>query len=70
MAILGMPSGGCRQPLGKMTLNGIETVLNAARTVQANNPEIFEPVEDFFNVNIADRLENPEVWTDLYYKEY
>lgn len=70
MAILGMPSGGCRQPLGKMTLNGIETVLSAARTVQSNNPEIFKPVEDFFNVNIAERLENPEVWKDLHYKEY
>ena len=27
MSILGMPSGGCRQPLGKMSQNGLETVL-------------------------------------------
>jgi len=70
MSILGMPSGGCRQPLGKMTRNGIDVVLRAARTVQSTNPEIFEPVEDFFEVNISERLENPSIWEDLYYKEY
>ena len=33
MNILGMPSGPCRQPLGKMTRNGLEVVLGAARKV-------------------------------------
>jgi 4-hydroxy-tetrahydrodipicolinate synthase len=70
MAILGMPSGGCRQPLGKMSRKGIEKVLEAARTVQTRNPEIFAPVEAFFDVNIAQRLENPQNWENLYYKEY
>jgi 4-hydroxy-tetrahydrodipicolinate synthase len=70
MSILGMPSGECRRPLGKMTRNGIDTVLAAARTVQSSNPEILAPVADFFNVDIAERLETPAVWEDLYYKEY
>ena len=70
MTILGMPSGGCRQPLGKMTRNGIDVVLRAARTVQSANPEIFKPVEDFFEVNISERLENPSIWENLYYKKY
>ena len=70
MSILGMPSGGCRQPLGKMTHNGIETVLSAARTVQQNNPEILAPVAEFFSVDIAERLETPAVWEELIYKEY
>ena len=70
MSILGMPSGGCRQPLGKMTRNGIEKVLSAARAVQKNNPEILAPVAEFFNVDIAERLETPAVWEDLIYKEY
>jgi 4-hydroxy-tetrahydrodipicolinate synthase len=70
MSILGMPSGGCRQPLGKMSRNGIETVLGAARGVQSKNPEIFKPIEEFFNVNIAERLETPSVWEKLCYKEY
>jgi 4-hydroxy-tetrahydrodipicolinate synthase len=70
MSILGMPSGGCRQPLGKMTRNGLETVLNTARKVQADDPEIFEPVAEFFNVDIEDRLNNPSILEGLYYKEY
>jgi 4-hydroxy-tetrahydrodipicolinate synthase len=70
MSILGMPSGGCRQPLGKMTRNGLETVLSAARKVQADNPEIFKPVAEFFNVDIEQRLNNPSSWDGLFYEEY
>jgi 4-hydroxy-tetrahydrodipicolinate synthase len=70
MSILGMPSGGCRQPLGKMTRKGLETVLSAARKVQADNPEILKPVADFFNVDIDQRLNNPSSWEGLFYEEY
>ena len=55
---------------GKMTRNGIDVVLRAAHTVQSTNPEIFKPVEDFFEVNISERLENASNWENLYYKEY
>ena len=70
MSILGMPSGSCRQPLGKMTRNGVDTVLEAARKVQANAPEILQPVADFFNVDIEDRLENLAYREGLYYESY
>jgi 4-hydroxy-tetrahydrodipicolinate synthase len=70
MHILGMPSGGCRQPLGKMSRNGIEKVLTAARSVQSNNPEILKPIEAFFGVNIGERLEDPANWQDLVYPDY
>ncbi|MEJ2658873.1 MAG: 4-hydroxy-tetrahydrodipicolinate synthase [Desulfobacterales bacterium] len=70
MSILGMPSGGCRQPLGKMTRNGLETVLKAARKVQADHPEIFKPVAEFFNVDIEDRLNDPSILEGLYYEAY
>jgi len=70
MSILGMPSGGCRQPLGKMTRNGLETVLSAARKVQADTPEIFKPVAEFFNVDIEQRLNNSSSWEGLFYEEY
>jgi 4-hydroxy-tetrahydrodipicolinate synthase len=70
MSILGMPSGMCRQPLGKMTPNGIDTVLQAVRKVQSSAPEILQPVAEFFNVDIAERLENPANWEGLYYPEY
>ncbi|MCF8067035.1 MAG: 4-hydroxy-tetrahydrodipicolinate synthase [Desulfobacterales bacterium] len=70
MAILGMPSGGCRQPLGKMTQNGINVVLEAARSVQANNPEVFAPAARFFEVDIEERLNNPASWKDFVYDKY
>jgi len=70
MSILGMPSGGCRQPLGKMTRNGLETVLKAARKVQAGNPEILQPVAEFFNVDIEGRLNDPSIFKGLYYETY
>lgn len=70
MTILGMPSGGCRKPLGKMTKNGLEKVLEAARTVQANNPEIFNPVAEFFEVDIDRRLNNPALYERLFYDAY
>lgn len=70
MSILGMPSGRCRKPLGKMSVKGLETVLDSARKVQTNNPEIFKPVADFFGVNIEDRLNDPIYREGLYYDEY
>jgi 4-hydroxy-tetrahydrodipicolinate synthase len=70
MAILGMPAGGCRPPLGKMTQNGLNVVLETARKVYTSSPEILRPIEEFFNVDIGQRLENPENWADLYYESY
>jgi 4-hydroxy-tetrahydrodipicolinate synthase len=70
MAILGMPCGGCRRPLGKMTQKGLEKVLSAVRTVQKVNPELLEPVADFFGVNIDERLNTPVFWKDLAYESY
>ena len=70
MALLGMPSGMCRQPLGKMTQNGLNVVLEAARKVYADTPEILQPVADFFNVDIGERLENPVYREGLCYDSY
>ncbi len=70
MAILGMPSGGCRQPLGKMSARGLEVVLAAARKVQAENPEILQPAADFFKVDLNQRLEDSANWEGLAYSDY
>jgi len=70
MALLGMPSGMCRQPLGKMTQSGLNVVLEAARKVYADTPEILQPVVDFFNVDIGERLENPVYREGLFYESY
>jgi 4-hydroxy-tetrahydrodipicolinate synthase len=67
MAILGMPVGACRQPLGKMSLNGIQKVLGVAKTVQQNNPEILQPLADFFKIDIDERLNNPSSLEGLFY---
>jgi 4-hydroxy-tetrahydrodipicolinate synthase len=70
MSILGMPAGGCKPPLGKLTRNGLTQVLAAARSVQRAAPELFQPVADAFGVDIAKRLENPQSWEGLCYAEY
>jgi 4-hydroxy-tetrahydrodipicolinate synthase len=67
MNILGMPSGPCRQPLGKMTHNGLEIVLANARKVYENHPEILQPIEDFFSVDLMERLYNERFWQGLTY---
>ncbi len=56
MDILGMPAGPCRPPLGKMTSKGIQQVLESARKVHNEDPEILTPVEDFFDVDLEERL--------------
>jgi 4-hydroxy-tetrahydrodipicolinate synthase len=67
MNILGMPSGLCRQPLGKMTRNGLEVVLASARKIYENHPEILKPLEDFFSVDLMERLYNAKFWQGLTY---
>ena len=70
MSILGMPSGGCRPPLGRLTQNGLNVVLDGLRGVYKSSPEILQPIEEFFNVDIGQRLEDPKCWEGLYYKQY
>lgn len=70
MNILGMPSGKPRQPLGKMTKKGLQTVINAVKKVLEDDSEILKPIEDFFGVNIAERLNNESFHKGLYYEEY
>jgi 4-hydroxy-tetrahydrodipicolinate synthase len=67
MNILGMPSGPCRQPLGRMTRNGLEVVLAVARKVNETNPQILLPIADYFDVNIEERLHNERFWQGLTY---
>jgi len=59
---LGMPSGPCRQPLGKMTPKGVEIVRSALRAVYEKDKEILRPIQEFYRVNIEDRLTNDKYW--------
>jgi 4-hydroxy-tetrahydrodipicolinate synthase len=70
MAGLGMPSGHCRRPLGKMTRAGLDVVISAAKTVQEQTPEIFEPAAAFFNIDMDAKINDPANWADLCYPDY
>lgn len=70
MNILGMPSGPCRQPLGKMTWNGINFVVGQARKTYEEHPEILKPIEEFFDVNLSERLYSQKHLDGLYYESY
>jgi len=67
MNILGMPSGPCRQPLGKMTRSGLDVVLINARKVYESNPQIFKPIADYFAVDLKERLYNEKYLEGLFY---
>ncbi len=67
MNVLGMPSGPCWQPLGKMTAAGLKIVLDAARAVFEATPWVFEAVETFFAVDLQERLYTEKYWRDLHY---
>lgn len=70
MQLLGVPSGPCRPPLGKMSRAGLEVVVNIAKTVQSKNPEILSPLATFFNVDIDARLNDERFLEGLYYPTY
>jgi len=67
MNILGMPSGPCRRPLGKMNQAGLQIVLENARAVQSSDPEIFAPIGSFFGVDIDARLADASSLNGLAY---
>ena len=69
MSILGMPSGGCRQPLGKMTKKGVDVILGILQEVHRKTPFIFKPISEFFSVDVGQRLADPAICEGLYYTE-
>lgn len=67
MQLLGMPSGPCRQPLGKMTRQGLDRIVTTLQTLFSAHPELFAPIADFFNIDIHDRLHTPVHREGLWY---
>jgi 4-hydroxy-tetrahydrodipicolinate synthase len=59
---LGVPSGPCRPPLGKMTPKGVEVVRNALKEVYVKDREALMPIQQFYKVNIEERLTNDRYW--------
>lgn len=69
MQILGMPSGPCRKPLGKMTRKGLAVVVGYLTEVMTRNPELLAPVEAFFGVDINARLADTALLESLVYAD-
>jgi len=59
---LGLPSGPCRPPLGKMTPKGTEIIRNALKEVYEKDKGVLRPIQDFYKVSIEDRLTNDRYW--------
>lgn len=67
MAGLGMPSGPCRQPLGKMTKVGIDVIRGVLRDVWEKNPEVLQPIGNFYGVEVGARITDDSIWESLTY---
>ncbi|HLC89433.1 MAG TPA: 4-hydroxy-tetrahydrodipicolinate synthase, partial [Patescibacteria group bacterium] len=58
-------SGKLRGPLGKMNSVGVFLVRQALQEVWRENPEILQPLEKFYGVNLTERLEDDKIWQAL-----
>lgn len=70
MGVLGLPGGPLRPPLGKMTKQGLKLLIGQARNVQEQHPEVFEPLAEFFDVDVDERLTNERFWQGWAYDGY
>lgn len=68
--ILGLPGGPCRRPLGRMTEQGVNVVLDSARKVNSEHPEVFEPLAEYFDVDVTNRLTDSRYLEGWYYDGY
>ena len=59
---LGMPAGPCRPPLGRMTPTAAAVVRDAVKTVYETNREILLPIQDFYKVDLEERIYRDEHW--------
>jgi 4-hydroxy-tetrahydrodipicolinate synthase len=65
MAGLGLPVGGCRPPLGRMTRPAVEQCRDALRQVHKAAPEILNPLGETFGINIEQRIEADDSWSPV-----
>ncbi len=70
MNIIGMPSGPCRSPLGRVTRRALNILLENIRLVHERTPEILNPVQEFFDIDLEKRLHDDGAWRHLCYDGY
>lgn len=64
MSILGMPSGECRPPLGKMTKDALSQIKGVMKQAVDNNYWLFEPIDNFYGVSARERVNNESLWKE------
>jgi 4-hydroxy-tetrahydrodipicolinate synthase len=69
MSVLGMPSGPCRKPLGKLTPQAAAVIRENLSSVYSDNPEVLAPIGDFYNVDIERNLRDDGLWQRLVYTD-
>lgn len=65
MAGLGMVNGFCRRPLGRMTAPAVGLCRDALRQVWQNAPETLRPIGEFYEIDVASRIDDDAVWSAL-----
>ena len=64
-----MPAGPSRKPLGLVTYQALNFILKQAQIV-CENSNLFKPIEEFFDLNIQERLYSDRYLKGLYYESY
>ena len=64
---LGMLENLCKQPLGRLTRQGVDLVRQALLEVWENKPGYLTPIQDHFDADIEERLDDENRWKKLAY---
>ncbi|VVB53479.1 4-hydroxy-tetrahydrodipicolinate synthase [uncultured archaeon] len=67
MAGVGMMDGRCKPPMGKLTKGGVKKVREGLKQVWRNYPKALEPIAEFYDVDVAERLDKDKYWKPLSY---
>jgi len=59
MAGLGLIDVQCRRPLGRMSASGVAAVQSGVQRAYDAAPELFDPLQSFFGIDVQDRLAQP-----------
>jgi 4-hydroxy-tetrahydrodipicolinate synthase len=70
LSLLGLPSGRCRAPLGRLSPGGMQVLVDSLHLVQSRDPQVLSPLESHFGVDVSERLSDPIARRGLSYDEY
>jgi len=70
LALVGMPGGACRPPLGRLSPRGLERLTGSLAQMHREAPSVLDPVASTFGVDLAHRLSDPAFRVGLAYDHY